>query len=159
AQGAVLLTLESILKVHHELRAGDVLVFALARAGVPLVKHVGEPAVFLTLHEICEGVFENACCFRGHVPLLSGKLGWDGLPHRLVVCRLLTRESDGCSGRWCNYGIRAWCGRWRCDWSGSRWRCCRRRCRRLALARDSHRHDLLAILHVFSHSTFGGTVI
>src|SRR5208282_4104058 len=161
AQGAVLLTLESILKVHHELRAGDVLVFALARAGVPLVKHVGEPAVFLTLHEICEGVFENACCFRGHVPLLSGKLGWNGLPHGFLICRLLPRQSDSCSGWWCNYGICAWCGRWRC-WCGCR---CRRSrgsrsgCSRLALARDSHRHDLLAILHVFSHSTFGGTVI
>src|SRR5208282_6095148 len=123
AQGAVLLTLESVLIVHHELARRNVLVFALARAGVPLVKHVGETAVFLTLHEICEGVFENACCFRGHVPLLSGKLGWNGLPHGFLICRLLPRQSDSCSGWWCNYGICAWCGRWRCDWSGSRWRC------------------------------------
>src|SRR5208282_730305 len=158
AQGAVLLTLESILKVHHELRAGDVLVFALARAGVPLVKHVGEPAVFLTLHEICEGVFENACCFRGHVPLLSGKLGWNGLPHGFLICRLLPRQSDSCSGWRCHnrlWGL--WCGG-RC-WSGGccwcrRWCCCG-----VLLMGNRNANDLFVILHLLGHCTLDGIVI
>src|SRR5208282_3285816 len=61
AQGAVFLTLEGVLEVHHQTRGRHILVVALTRASVPLVELVSEVGVLLAFDEILECVFENAC--------------------------------------------------------------------------------------------------